>query len=123
MEVLNTTAAAKAQQENTGTVQEEPKYKTANVFIALHCGVIIQCLYLLSYPKILIPLVVPQLVNCVVYVLFVSSVLFYVLFVCKCVLYYCHRVLTQLQLTNISSHIIWFHSKRALLWQLTVTGN
>jgi len=29
-------------------------------------------------------------------------VLFSVLFVCKCVLNYCHRVATQLQLTNIS---------------------
>jgi hypothetical protein len=29
---------------------------------------------------------------------------FYVLFVCKCVLYYCHRMVTQLQL-NISYHI------------------
>jgi hypothetical protein len=28
-----------------------------------------------------------------------------VLFVCKCVLYYCHPVTTQLQLKNISYHI------------------
>jgi hypothetical protein len=27
--------------------------------------------------------------------------------VCKCVLYYCHRVATQLQLTNISHHIMY----------------
>ena len=30
-------------------------------------------------------------------------VLFYVLFVCKCVLYYCHRMATQLQLRNTRS--------------------
>ena len=32
-------------------------------------------------------------------------VLFCVLFVCKCVLYHCHRLATQLQLTNISISI------------------
>ena len=32
-------------------------------------------------------------------------VLFCVLFVCKCVLYYCHRVSTQLQTTNTYVHI------------------
>ena len=40
----------------------------------------------------------------VMYVPFCFIVLFCVLFVCKCVLYYCHRVATQLQLTNISYH-------------------
>jgi hypothetical protein len=39
---------------------------------------------------------------CRMYVLYiVFIVLFCVLFVCKNVLYYCHRVSTQLQLTNI----------------------
>jgi hypothetical protein len=41
----------------------------------------------------------------VIFCVFCFIVLFCVLFVCKCVLYYCHRVATQLQLTNISYHI------------------
>ena len=41
------------------------------------------------------------------HVLLVSIVLFYVLFVCNCILYYCHQVATQLQLTNISYYIIY----------------
>jgi len=36
-----------------------------------------------------------------------SIVLFYVLFVCKCVLYYCHWVSTQKQLnTYINSEVL-----------------
>ena len=34
-----------------------------------------------------------------------------VLFVCICVLYYCHRVATQLQLTNISYHNLRLRSR------------
>jgi len=49
-----------------------------------------------------------KLILIVIYVpfcVFCFIVLFCILFVCICVLYYCHRVATQLQLTNISYHI------------------
>jgi hypothetical protein len=42
----------------------------------------------------------------------VSIVLFYVVFVCKCVLYYSNRVSTQLQLTNISSFVLHGHDEK-----------
>jgi len=41
------------------------------------------------------------------YILFHCVVLCIV--ICKCVLYYCHRMSTQLQLTNISYHIMYHH--------------
>ena len=50
------------------------------------------------------------------YVLFVF-VLFYVLFMCECVLKYYHRVSTQLQLTNISYHIISGQERLLSFWQ------
>ena len=60
---------------------------------------------------ILIVVYVPFCVFCFI-------VLFCVLFVCKCVLYYCHRLSTQLKLTNIPYHIsyrIISHQKTSVL--------
>ena len=44
---------------------------------------------------------------------FCSIVLFYVLLLCKCLLYYCQRVSTQLKLTNISYYILCLHVSAA----------
>ena len=43
----------------------------------------------------------------VMFCIFCFIVLFCVLFMCKCVPYYCHRVSTQMQLSNISYRIIY----------------
>ena len=46
------------------------------------------------------------IVMCVLFCVFSFTVSFCVLYVCKRVLYYCHRETTQLQLTNISMSIL-----------------
>jgi hypothetical protein len=56
-------------------------------------------------------------VICVVLLLFVS---FYVLFVYKCVVYYCHRVKTQLQLRNISYITRAFRFKNTIFIHYTI---
>jgi len=53
----------------------------------------------------------------VLFCIFCFILLFYILFVCKCVLYYCHRVSTQLQLTNISISYISYHING---WQMVL---
>jgi hypothetical protein len=52
----------------------------------------------------------PALSNCCVVLCIDCFVSFYVLLMCKCVVYFCHRVTSQLQLTNISYHIVSYHT-------------
>ena len=77
-----------------------------------HYNIICLILQLLCLTELLPPFIsqtlrdgTPQVQICI----FCFIVLFCVLFVCKCVLYYCHRVATQLQLTNISYHIMYHY--------------
>jgi hypothetical protein len=95
--------------QNMSTGDSDQSYDTARhsaffrTFLSkcIKTAKIIPDLFLLLCLCILILIYVPFCVFCFI-------VLFCVLLVCKCVPCYCHRVSTQLQLTNISNHIT-FH--------------
>jgi len=73
--------------------------------------------FLLLYLFILIVMYVYFWVFCII-------VLFCVLFVCKCVVYYRHWVSTQLQLTNISYHILrntFFLFRSNVIWKFSLS--
>jgi hypothetical protein len=78
-------------------------YVLCVVLCILRCSMyhsVVLCITVLFYVSLCCSMYISLFyVLCVVLCI---NVLFYVLFVCKCVLYYCHRVTTQLQLTNIS---------------------
>jgi hypothetical protein len=92
-----------------------PSY--SSVSILYHCIGIRGCMFCMrlfnfvNYAFLLLCLYI-LIVMYVPFWVFCFNLLFYVLFVCKCVLYYCHRVSTQMQF-NISYHIIYLPQHQA----------
>jgi hypothetical protein len=73
--------------------------------IIVYMVVCFVCFFLILYYIILFLCLCILIVMYVLFCVFCFIVLFCVFFVCQCVLYYCHRLSTQLQLTNISISI------------------
>ena len=77
------------------------------------------CMLLFNFVNYVFVLLCILIVMYVLFWVFCFIVLFCVLFVCKCVLYYCHRVSTQLQVTNLSYHIITAENPASQRYDIT----
>ena len=105
------------------------KRNTCCIFSVCACVCVCVCVCSLSYPECnahapychLWPaplyIVSPRYLKNVLFCVFCFIVLFCVLFMCKCVLYYCHRVSTQLKSTNISINSTSFEKKKSFWTQ------
>jgi hypothetical protein len=90
-----------------------------HIFLSLFCIIAYMIACFVRFCLIFVSYVFLPLCLCIVIVMYVPffvycfAVLFCLLFVSKCVLYYCHRVSTQLQLTYTVFHIIPYVHSRA----------
>ena len=77
------------------------------VLLVLFCIIVYMAVCFVCFKFSFVQIAVMFYVVYVPFCIFCFIVSFCVLFVCKCVLYYCHRVSTQLRLPNLSYHIIY----------------
>ena len=93
------------------------------MFCMLLFNVVSYVFWLLCYVFLLLCLCI-LIVMYVLFCAFCFIVSFCVLFVRKCVLYYCHRVSTQLQLTTISYHIFfWCYLVSLYIWLYVLSAS